>query len=236
MSGGHVNGFRLEAEMVAPAKRWLKAAGLLVRAEVPTPWGVCDLVGARLSKTRADLRLRLGQKSSIRSLARTDLLMRVPHAESNRSITVRRLQREFAWLLDRRGLARELDGLVRQGFLVRQGRTRVQRLNGWAPLHTRLVAVELKLDRVEEAFHQARTHLAFTATTYVGLPESSALRAVGGPWKHRFKSEGIGLLSVARGSCKVLVKPKPQSDHLDDTMAVYVAEKFWPMWLKDSSS
>jgi hypothetical protein len=162
--------------------------------------------------------------------------MRVPDIDTAATISLQRLRREFAWLWTSAELDEEVDLLVSQKFLARRGTTRLQRLNGWAPLHTTLVAIELKLGRIEEAFHQATTHLAFTPTTYVGLPEATALRVARGTWRARFRENGIGLLAVGAQSCRVLFRPGKKSEHVDAAMTVYMAEKFWPEWLKDSSS
>ncbi len=44
---------------------------------------------------------------------------------------------------------------MNDGFIVRTDTQALQKINGWMPLQKRLVAVELKLSRVEEAISQA---------------------------------------------------------------------------------
>lgn len=222
--------------MAGPAERWLLAQGFLVRDEVPMPWGVCDLVGMRVSKRRAQLRLRLGQRKRIYSLPRIELLARVPDVDTGTAISLRTLGREFGWLWSPTQVERELNDLVSQGFLIRRGRTLLQRVNGWAPLHRSLVAVELKLGRVDEAFHQAKTHLAFTPLTYVGFPSSTALRVARGDWGVRFREAGVGVLAIDRDACRALIRPRKSSPFVSKSMAMYVGEKFWTDWLRDNTS
>jgi hypothetical protein len=228
--------FRLESEMTKAAAAWLRAQELIARREFVTPWGICDLVGASLSKRRIGQRLRLGQTRALGSPARAQVLLSIPEQEEGYGISVRRLARACEMLLDEAAVERELERLVRERFVVEHRAGAFQRVNGWMPLQRRLVAVELKLKNIDEAFHQARSHLGFTPESYVGLPKSLAERTAGGPWAEHFRSEGVGLLAVDRAECRVLIRSAKRHDRIDQAVQMYVVEKFWRTWLKDRSA
>ena len=96
------------------------------------------------------------------------------------------------------------------------------------PIHERLVAVELKLSRIEEAMHQAMNNLGFADESYVALPAVVARRVASNPsrWSEFFDA-GVGLLSVSRHRCDVLMQPHKAAGWPDPAIQLYCAEKFW---------
>jgi hypothetical protein len=218
--------FRRESDMANTAIGWMRSRGLSVKSEFITPWGICDLAGVRFNAKKVAHRLRLGQTRAISSVLRALLLLAIPEAETHRSISVENLSHRFG--LDIDTVSFELDHLISGRFVIRTSRGRFQKQNGWMPLHDRLVAVELKLSRVEEAMRQAVNNLAFADESYVGFPHEIAVRIAGKPerWANHF-DEGIGLLSVSRGSCEVLISARKNTRWIQKALRLYSVEKFW---------
>jgi len=227
--------FRYEANMVRPARKWLEEQGLAVKAEFVTPWGICDLVGASMAPGRVAKRLQLGQRRPVSSPTRAAILLRIPDVESGRAITVAKLARAFAPVIPREIVEQEVDRLVRGKYAVRASRGRLQKRNGWIPIHERLVAVELKLSRVTEAMNQAASNLGFADESYVALPKPLAQRV----WhkKERWSSHfdrGIGLIAVSARSCTVLRPAAADREGPEDALRFYCLEKFWPACARGS--
>src|SRR6267378_4596873 len=113
--GGKVDtdiSFRLEREMAAPCRDWLKRQGLLIKEEFATPWGICDLVGASFSQERVRQRLNLGQSEPIGSPLRIALLSRIPDAQTEKTVALGWLEREFNDLLAPGEIQRALRSLI----------------------------------------------------------------------------------------------------------------------------
>ena len=77
--------FRFEREMTLPAEEWLRLQGMEVKREFATPWGVCDLVAARLSQRKVRARLKLGQRNAIGPPLRIAILMQIPDANDGKA-------------------------------------------------------------------------------------------------------------------------------------------------------
>ena len=148
--------FRYEYEMAGVTAEWLRSQDLSVRKEFATPAGICDFVGAALNPEMVEKRLRLRQWRAIGPVRRVALFNRIPQ---NKAVTLRKLAREYAGFLDEDELVAELDRLVAYRFVHTPRRGLFRRIDGWVPLHRRIVAVELKLSRISDVLAQAATHL-----------------------------------------------------------------------------
>ena len=221
------SGFRFEHEMASSARDWLMRQGLKVKEEFYTPWGVCDMVGVKLDRRKVRKRLRLGQKYPMGPLIRLEILNAIPDAVEGEWITLEELAHKYRDLLTRAEVCAEIDKLL-TGKFVRQGEDRtLQKVNGWAPLQTRLVAIELKLNRVEEALGQAISHQAFAGESFVGLPAGLAERVATSPRAGRFQAEGVGILSVGRNLSRVVLRPQPRLQKIDPGFQMHCVERFW---------
>lgn len=225
--------FQLETEMLEPAVRWLEAEGLRTKTEFITPWGICDLLGVALNQENAELRLSRGQRKPLARPARIALLNHIPEETF---ITLPRLERELAPWLSPHDLREELQRLQAWHYLATPRRNSFQKLNGWAPLHDRIVALELKLSRIEEALAQATANLKLTPESYVGLPSPTARRILEGPRRTEFRKLGVGLLSINHGRCEVLIPPAAPRETVDPVFEAYCVERFWSAWITDSSA
>lgn len=220
--------FRLEAEMAPPLVRWMRREDLLTKPEFATPFGICDLVGVRLRQDRVVQRLRLRQTRPIASITRASILQVIPDVDSGRRIKESSVLGAFDTALPSDLLTAEIERLVRDKFVVRRGSTCLQKVNGWAPLHSRIVAVELKLARIREALAQARAHLAFADESYVALPVAVADRVHETPARwNQYWDIGIGLLAVTKTKCHILRSSRPQPALQDEALQLYIVDKFW---------
>jgi AraC-like DNA-binding protein len=206
----------------------MRSRGLGVKSEFVTPWGICDLVGVSFNDAHVRHRLRHGQTRAIGSIARAALLLQIPDAETGRSISMPQLARRCAASFGEHRLREEAAQLVTAGFVVRSATGCLQKLNGWMPLQHRLVAVELKLSRVEDAVRQATNNCGFASESYVALPFDTARRVLERKrQRSRVLHAGVGLLGVRIDSCEELIPAKANVNDADPAIQLYCVEKFW---------
>jgi len=221
------SGFRIEREMADFARDWLRRQGLMVKEEFYTPWGICDLVGLKLDWRQVRKRLRLGQNHPIGPLIRLEILNAVPDADEGKSTTLEELAHSYQDLLTPTEVSIEIERLIAGKFVRLGEHGTLQKLNGWVPLHTRLVALELKLNRVEEALGQAVSHQAFAEESLVGLPTGLAERIASSPRAARFLSEGVGIVSVGKSRCRVVLRPETRRHPINRILQMHCVERFW---------
>ena len=229
--------FERESEMTASAERWMRARGLRVKAEFNTPWGVCDLVGLKFNRQNVAKRVRLRQMRAIGSITRAALLLQLPDVESRRSVTLKGLAHRWHSSIPADVLAVEAERLIADRFALRSARGGLQKVNGWVPLQERIVAVELKLARIDEAMQQARSNLRFADESYVAFPTRVAEALIAN--RHRWSDHldaGIGVLGVSAHRCVLLLPSKREAGMVDEAVQLYCVEKFWRTRLKDSST
>jgi len=226
--------FTRESEMAASVARWMKANDMTPKSEFATPWGLCDLVGLRFNRRRVARRLELKQIRAVSSITRAMLLLQIPDVETQRFVTLDRLVLKYAPSITEEVVRGETSRLIADGFVVCSSRRRLQKVNGWMPLQERLVAVELKLSRVDEAMRQAVNNLGFADESYVALPADLAQRVMSAARWSRFFDLGIGLLSVARRRSQVLRPAERTRRWTDEAIQLYCVEKFWSTRLRGS--
>lgn len=228
--------FSYEQEMLEPAAHWLRNQGLMVKAEFPTPWGICDLVGCSLNKRKVQKRLSQRQTRPIGSLLRVHLLALIPDQEDGGSVNTEDLHRAFAGYLDKERIGHELAKLVKDRFIETTDSKAFYKVNGWMPLHKRLVAVELKLSRIDDAFHQAINNLGFADESYVALPTQVAQRLVARKGDTRFKSTGVGVLAIDSSGCEVVLKAVVREEREDIIAQEHAVERFWLAYVRGSGA
>ena len=212
--------------MAAPVYAWLRRNSLNVKREFSLPWGICDLVGISFNARRAHLRLAHGQVRSVGPPRRLSLLRRIPDVNSRRSITLRRLRSEFNDISSNDALEHDLHYLIRCNF-VRTPSGFFQSMNGWAPLHNRIVAVELKLARIHEALEQACSNRAFASESYVALPSRTARRLMSTGRSELFRRSGVGILAVGTRTCLPILASTYSAKQQDWLLQAHCVERFW---------
>jgi hypothetical protein len=219
--------FRLEKQMASPVVDWLRRAGLAVKREFSLPWGICDFVGVKMNRARVRLRLQYGQKYPVGPALRLRILSEIPDHRSGRSITLGMLRERCLESFSDDFIMGELDRLIRLKFVTTSRNGRFQKVNGWAPLHVRIVAVELKLSRISEALAQASSNCAFATESYVALPIESGVRIANSRRAEEFVRMGIGLLGVSRESCSRLLPCHGRLADPDEILQAHCVERFW---------
>lgn len=223
--------FTLEAEMKAPVRRWLANKGMYVAEEFATGWGICDLVGCRFDHEQVAYRTEQGQRQPLGSAQTVLIYNQLPDvAESHRGITRRALEARLAPYISRARIERALERLVATNHVSVTRSGSFQKVNGWAPLHSRLVAVELKLNRLTEVLEQARANRAFVPESFIALPFEVARRAVKSSFVDVLVREGVGLLSVSPSSCRTLLHASPSPNWLEESLELWVVENFWRVY------
>ena len=228
--------FRFESEMLAPVERWLKGQGLRTKREFANPWGLCDVVGCSLRVDKVRERLSLGQRRPIGPPFRIQVLNQIPDQVTKRSISIGQLASHFSCFVRTEEIDCEVEKLVADKFVTVTAKGRLQRVNGWMPLHDRIVAVELKISRIEEVISQATANLQLTNFSYIALPTAVARRLIVNGSIGRVQKIGIGLLSVSKSRCEQLIAPRSTSDSINKEAQLHCVERFWRDALKDSSS
>jgi hypothetical protein len=166
-------------------------------------------------------------------LVRVEILSAIPDVETSHFATIEELAHRYQDLLTVTELSAEIEKLILRNFVrVGQGDT-LQKVNGWVPLHQRIVAIELKLNRVEDALCQAASHLAFAEESFVGLPAGLAESIAGSRRADRFKSKGVGIVSVGWNGCKVVLHAQPRKPLIDTVLQMHCVERFWRTRVKD---
>jgi hypothetical protein len=159
-------------------------------------------------------------------MKRVELLRYIPDQASWQSITLKQLQEAAGESMFGSTLDRDLAVLISHGFVVSKNDGAFQKLNGWAPIHDRIVAVELKVSRVSVAISQALSNCAFATESYIALPKQVASRLAGNARYSEFRKAGIGVLGVTLTSCTVIL-PAQTLCAPDDTLQMHCVERFW---------
>jgi hypothetical protein len=220
--------FEYEYQMAKPAEAWLKSKGLMVKREFPTPWGICDLVGCSFNKRNVSKRLRLGQKKPIGSHFRTMLLSHIPDENESHPIEPVYLTGMFSEFFDEELIISELNRLEKDKFVRKTNSGSLIKLNGWMPLHKKLVALELKLSRVQDVLNQAIANLEFADESYIGLPlETAKCLVKRNSVATSFLENGIGVVGLKPEGYKVLRLPKFRRKRIDPVLQAHCIERFW---------
>ena len=225
---------RYERDMQEPVLRWMQAQGLLVRTECATPWGICDLIGVSFAKRPIARRLALRQRAPIGSQLSVAVLSTLPDVNEGKTTSLRNIQATFGGLVARGDILRELDRLTERRF-VQWASGGYQKLNGWMPMHRRIVSVELKLDRIEEAFRQASSHTGFSTESYVCLPLDTARRVQRSERSRRFLGAGVGLIGLGDSRVEILVRSRVPVAATIPWLQIHTVERFWRMGQKQLS-
>jgi len=225
--------FRYESEMTELVENWLLSQDMQVKREYPTPWGICDLVGCSLNKNKVRKRLSLGQRRPIGSHFRVLLLSYIPDAQEKLLTSLEILRKKFGSFLDEPYIQEELQRLKRDKFIQEVRPGWFHKLNGWYPLHKRIVAVELKLTRISEVVSQAQSNLEFADESYVGLPCDKARHLFESRGSKRLVENGIGIIGVRKTGVRVFLRSRIKRDY-NSILKMHCAERFWRTHLRDN--
>jgi hypothetical protein len=212
--------------MTQPVRHWLRLENLDVKEEFELPWGICDLVALSFDNSQVKKRLSYRQYRPIGPVHRIELLRHIPDQDSGSAVTLRQLRNLSKPKSFAPPLQHELQSLITNRLIIRNKNGSLQKLNGWAPMHDRIVAVELKLCRISEALAQAVSNCAFATESYVALPATVAERLTKSNRQVEFGRAGVGILGVSTTTCKVVLPASCQIDP-DVTLQMHCVERFW---------
>lgn len=219
--------FNYEYQMAEPAGRWLASQSLTIKKEFSIPWGICDFVACEFDKERVQQRVHLGQKRPIGSQLRVLILSKIPEQADNKGISSESVLEKFSDFLSEEKIHKELKRLIKDKFIIKTESGKLQKLNGWIPLHKRLVALELKLDRINDVLHQAICNTEFANESYVGFPIDKAQHVVTTRKFNSFKSQGIGIVGIGIDYCKVFLKSDNSKYRCNTILQTHCIESFW---------
>lgn len=220
--------FRREIDMAPTVRRWLTSEDLRVRSEFVTPWGICDFAAIGFNDANVACRLKHSQSKRVSSVSRAAILLSIPDFDTRQSTTIEELVAQFSPFMPNESVQSEVRQLIADRFAVVSSKGRVQKVNGWHPLQDRMVAVELKLSRIEEAMQQARNNLGFATESFAAFPMQTARRIEESPdrWAAHIES-GVGVIGVLKRRCEVVIPSTAASICRDEAIQLYCADKFW---------
>ena len=192
----------------------------------------CDLVGCAINSAMADKRVSLGQISALPSPLATAILMEMPDVEDRTSIRAQTLLARFGAVHGEDAVCAQIKSLKKRRFAQTTSRGTLQKVNGWMPLRRRLVALELKINRVSDALHQAANNLGFADESYVGLPKRIAERLVRSRSANEFRRLGVGIVGVGRHRCSLLLDSRSRSSAQSPVLQTYFTDRFWRRYLQ----
>jgi hypothetical protein len=224
--------FKYEADMTGPVLNWLRDQNLFIKTEFPTSWGICDIIAVDFNEKHLKIRHQLGQVKSINSVNQFSLIQHIPDIETGKSVTINKLKKLESDTYLSFDIKDQLHKLIKGKFVISHKKGHYQKVNGWMPLFNKIIAIELKLNRINDAIFQASNNLKMATESYVALPHSVANRVNTSPKISHFINNGIGLIAVYPYKCEVLLKPHANIDNIDTAIQSLITERFWKMWLK----
>lgn len=223
---------RLESELESSAWRWLRGFADISVDQFQTPWGIADLFAVKCDFDRVLMRRDMGQNVASTNDQYVMVLLAIPELTSEERTDERRLAKKFSYLLGETKVRSIIAALRRRKLIKVDADGAICRNTPWLPFHKQMWAIELKLQRVDEALAQARRHLKITPYSYVGLPPQIAERTAISAKAEEFRESGVGLLSISATECSALIEPAGKNTCVDPVYAVAAAERCWGTYLK----
>jgi hypothetical protein len=212
-----------ERWMTDAACRWAEAEGLQCLLEYRTPWGVCDIAGVEIDRGKLNMRARSGQLRELGPLRRVAVFEAFSSGDSlGMSVS------DVAALTGNplASVERDLKFLQAGKFITECKPGKFVRRTPWAPLHKRIVAIELKAQSLSNVVAQAKANMSFATESYVGLPLATAAKLYGSDRRSPLVEAGLGLLGTRHHGAEVLLKPSPSARfHFDRVVQTHCTEQ-----------
>lgn len=221
--------FSFESEMTYPVKRWLERRSFYVDEEVSTGSGVCDLVACAFNEKAIELRTAHSQRQPIGSAESVLVYLTLPDSHlTSRGMRIDTLRNRIGPASSDIDLSSILARLLKNNHIRETATNTYQRVNGWWPLQSNLISIELKLSRISDVLQQATLNLSFADESYAAFPGPLARRLIQSETYSCFSDLGIGILAVYSTRCQLLLESDPNKNtYLDDVLQCTTVENFW---------
>lgn len=223
--------FSREAEMKYPVRCWMIQQGMYVAEEFSTGWGICDLVGCKFDENKITQRTQQKQRQPIGSTEAVYIYNQLPDsAKSKRGVRLETLANKLGPYIKLDKIESTINRLKSTNHVIETKSGSYQKVNGWAPLYSRLVAIELKLNRLSDVINQARANQAIVPESYIALPADVAEQNFQKEFRSLLENEGLGLLAVTEDSCNMLLRARQTSGLMFTALELWVVENFWRIY------
>lgn len=214
--------------MTPLVNNWLMARNLTTVAESGVFGGYCDLVGYEPDEDKMLERIKDRQKTPISSYLSHAILSMLRDVDW---ATTNAIYSEFRDYYDESEIRSQLRQLSSRRMIL-LGKDSVSLAAKWYPMHKRIVAVELKLNRITECFEQAVANGLVATESYVAFPKDVADRIADNSRKYaKYLDKGIGLLTVTPNDCKILIGATPSFLSGLPVIQGQVSEKLWRYYI-----
>ena len=209
--------FALESEMKAPVIQWMTDQGMYVAEEFGNGWAICDLVGCKFDADKIRVRTQAKQRQPLGSSTAIHIYNKLPQHKNT-------LINDLSPYINAEEIETALDKLIKNNHVIVTKSGVYQKVNGWDPMYSRLIAIELKLHRISDVIAQAESNRGFVPESYIALPQDLAERNLKkDTFVTRLNNAGIGLIAVTPTSSEVLLQPR----HLPNHTYIYVNHEMW---------
>jgi hypothetical protein len=174
----------------------------------------------------------LNQVRAVGHIRRVALLECIP---SQGDISLRELLRKSSHLFSNDELQKELKQLEADHFVCSSEHDRYSRFAPNCSDENLIVAVEVKLSKIEEVLAQARANLAFADQSFIGIPIANAERLTNLERHKGLISSGVGLLGVERGRCEVLIGSGGDKSKTNPAVRAHCIERFWRTFIDNGA-
>lgn len=196
--------------MTPIVRKWMSNQGFGIISEFQHPSGYCDLAGIQFDQEKVQKRIKSKQARRIKGMFEFGHLL---SAENSLDIIS--------------------ETYIHQDYFKRKlaivDHDRLSLLVDWIPFHKKIIAVELKLNKISEVINQAIGNFSFANESYIAMPIEIAQKLVD---HEKVIKHGLGVLGVLDNG--VLRLRMPDKFVPNKGLHFHAAEKFWTIRNKKS--
>jgi len=210
-----------ELEFSSKICNLLRAQGYIAQTEINSGYGIADVVAIKFNEDRISQRLEYDQRCQLTS----ESFFKVLEAISEDKFQPTSVQEivsktNFTKSYVRAHLLRQL---LDMKFIRKTQRNEFVKVNGWAPLSDKIVAIESKLSNWRRGLSQAIRYKTFADTVYLALPINK-IHLVD---NDELVDYNLGLLTIRDEAVEIVHEPKEPNLDIINAKQNYVCEHFW---------
>ncbi len=212
-----------EQSLVELLETFFQYKGYLTAKEVSAGYGRADLVLGKLNRNKCKIRKSHNQLQPLFKEYFFEVLRNMPDIDhSERPIHIDDLINNISFS-ENSLKYKILNYLENNRYIHKIDNDYYYKVNGWVPLTSEIVAIEVKLSNWKRAFLQANRYKSFADKVYVAMPESKAhLVNI-----DLLKKHGIGLyVFVCPSKVIEVLQAEKTSESIPDKRNL-VSEYFW---------